>query len=61
MSLDAALFVAQNLLTPEKPLPDFDRCPKEALLVSKVPLVYTESDEVGKAWEQGYVTVGDFR
>ena len=45
----------------ENLLPDFDRCSKEALVVSKVPWVYTESDDVGKAWERGYVTVGDFR
>ena len=47
--------VAKNLL------PDFDRCPKEVLVVSKVPWVYTESDDVVKAWERGYVTVSDFR
>ena len=39
-----------NLLT------DFDRRPKEALVVLKVPWVYTESDDVGKAWERGYET-----
>jgi len=39
-------------------LPDVDRFPKEALLLSKV---YTERDDMGKAWERGYETVGDFR
>ena len=40
----------------ENLLPDFDRCPKEALLISKVPWLYTQSDDVG-----GYVTVGVIR
>ena len=34
---------------------------KEALVVSKVLWMYTENNDVGKAWERGYVTVGDFR
>jgi len=44
-----------------KSLPDMDRFPKEVLLLSKVPCVCTESDDVREAWEQGYETVGDFR
>jgi len=55
------LFVAENLWTPGKPWPDLDGCPKGALVVLKVPYVYTESDAVGKAWERRYVTVGDFK
>ena len=31
------------------------------MVLTKVPWVYTESDDVGKAWERGYETVGDFR
>ena len=42
-------------------MPDLDGRPKEALVVSKVPCVYTESDDVGKARERDYETVSDFR
>ena len=38
--------IAENLWTPENLSPDFDRCPKEVLVVLKVPWVYTESDDV---------------